>query len=204
MAEQRYQAVLAVITRRPDRCARWPNDHGVSRQSVYMRWIANYEAAGLAATGRPFSSAGESCPHQIAAEPWRFRPYTGAAQRMHPTWGQRRIHHELAEARSTTMPSESAIYRALTRNGLLDPGHTAPQEEQLHTVGERGPADGAVADGRHGRGASRRWLREPRCSPASMTTHGSVWPPGLMTRGRTPPVSHESSPSPFAPLWRAR
>jgi len=59
-----------------------------------------------------------SCPHQIAAQ---VEAAICEMRRMHPGWGQRRIAHELARARDD-VPSESAIYRTLARNGLLIPG----------------------------------------------------------------------------------
>jgi len=115
VVEQRYAAVLEV-TRDGLSVAEVGERHGVSRQSVYT-WIANYEAGGLAGlvdrSHRP-----TSCPHQISSV---LEAAICELRRLHPGWGQRRIAHELARVRDD-VPSESAIYRALARNGLLIPG----------------------------------------------------------------------------------
>jgi transposase InsO family protein len=115
VVEQRYAAVLEV-TRDGLSVAEAAERHGVSRQSIYT-WLANYEAGGLAGlVDRSHKPA--SCPHQISAQ---VEAAICEMRRMHPGWGQRRIAHELARVRDD-VPSESAIYRTLARNGLLIPG----------------------------------------------------------------------------------
>jgi transposase InsO family protein len=115
VVEQRYAAVLEVI-RDCLTVAEVAERHGVSRQSIYT-WLANYEAGGLAGLADR-SHKPASCPHQISAQ---VEAAICEMRRTHPTWGQRRIHHELAKVRDD-VPSESAIYRTLARNGLLIPG----------------------------------------------------------------------------------
>ena len=115
VVEQRYAAVLEVV-RDGLSVAEVAEQHGVSRQSIYT-WIANYEAGGLAGLADR-SHKPASCPHQIAPE---LEAAICEMRRTHPGWGQRRIAHELARARDD-VPSQSAIYRALARNGLLIPG----------------------------------------------------------------------------------
>ena len=64
VAEQRYQAVLAVISDGEtvtDVAARF----GVSRQTVHA-WLAKYEAGGLENLGDG-SHRPRSCPHQMLA-----------------------------------------------------------------------------------------------------------------------------------------
>ena len=64
VAEQRYQAVLAVIGEGgtvTEVAGRW----GVSRQSVHS-WLARYEAGGLEGLADR-SHRPSSCPHQMAA-----------------------------------------------------------------------------------------------------------------------------------------
>src|ERR1700761_673356 len=114
VAEQRYQAVMSVIS---DGLAIWQvaEKVGVSRQTLHC-WLARYEAEGLEGlvdrSHRPVS-----CPHQMPAvveaallELRRSRPY----------WGPRRLVFELAKRQVSPLPSESAAYRALVRAGMID------------------------------------------------------------------------------------
>ncbi len=81
VAEQRYQAVLAVISDGLS-VSQFAEKVGVSRQTLHM-WLARYEAEGLEGlvdrSHRPVS-----CPHQMPAEVEaellelrRSRPYWG-------------------------------------------------------------------------------------------------------------------------------
>jgi transposase len=113
VAEQRYQAVLAVISdgRTVTEVAAAV---GVSRQSLHA-WLARYEAEGL--EGLVDRS------HRPHAHPWQMPPEVEAAvleaRRTHPGWGARRIVIELARKGVTT--SASAVYRCLHRAGLIEP-----------------------------------------------------------------------------------
>lgn len=115
VAEQRYQAVLSVIS---DGLAigQVAEKVGVSRQTLHS-WLARYEAEGLDGlvdrSHRPVSG-----PHQMSAvveaellELRRSRPY----------WGPRRLVFELGKRAVVPLPSESAAYRALVRAGMIDP-----------------------------------------------------------------------------------
>jgi transposase InsO family protein len=115
VAEQRYQAVMAVIADGLS-ISQVAEKAGVSRQTLHA-WLARYEASGLEGlvdrSHRPVS-----CPHQMPAvveaallELRRSRPY----------WGPRRLVFELAKRRVRPVPSESAAYRALVRAGMIDP-----------------------------------------------------------------------------------
>jgi transposase InsO family protein len=115
VAEQRYQAVLAVISDGLS-ISQVAEKVGVSRQTLHA-WLARYEAEGLEGlvnrSHRPVS-----CPHQMPAvveaallELRRSRPY----------WGPRRLVFELAKRRVAPVPSESAAYRALVRAAMIDP-----------------------------------------------------------------------------------
>src|SRR6476620_1823211 len=92
VAEQRYQAVLAVISD-GETVTSVASRFGVSRKTVHD-WLAKYEAGGLDGlvdrSHRP-----RSCPHQmgtaVEVEVVRLR-------RVHPEWGPRRIVYELARA----------------------------------------------------------------------------------------------------------
>lgn len=136
MAEQRYQAVLAVIAQGEtvkDVAARW----GVSRQTMHS-WLARYEVGGLEgladASHRPLS-----CPHQMPAA---VEVKVLEMRRAHPYWGARRIAFELARAKISPTPSESAVYRCLLRAGVIE--------------------------GRPRRGADRRWRRWERGRPMEL------------------------------------
>jgi transposase InsO family protein len=115
VAEQRYQAVLAVISDGLS-ISQAAQKVGVSRQTLHS-WLARYEEAGLEGlidrSHRP-----ASCPHQMPAtveaallELRRWRPY----------WGPRRLVFELAKRKVSPLPSESAAYRALVRAQMIDP-----------------------------------------------------------------------------------
>ena len=128
MAEQRYQAVLAVIADGLD-VKSAAEKSGVSRQTLHS-WLARYEADGLEGlvdrSHRPVS-----CPHQMPAE-------TQAAvlelRRQHRYWGPRRIRCELGRRRLVPvgqLPSASAIYRCLTRAGLIEPARRHRRSERF-------------------------------------------------------------------------
>jgi transposase len=115
VAEQRYQAVLAVIgdglsiSQVASKC-------GVSRQTLHS-WLARYEEAGLEGlidrSHRP-----ASCPHQMPAE---VEAALLELRRSRPYWGPKRLVFELAKRKVSPVPSESAAYRALVRAQMIDP-----------------------------------------------------------------------------------
>jgi transposase InsO family protein len=117
VAEQRYQAVLAVIGEGrtvTEVAGQW----GVSRQTMHA-WLAKYEAGGLEgladASRRP-----RSCPHQMSGA---VETVILELRRVHPYWGPRRIAFEVAKRKlvhSDELPSESAVYRCLVRAGVID------------------------------------------------------------------------------------
>ena len=116
VAEQRYQAVLAVI------------EYGVpvtvvaeklrvSRQTVHA-WLSRYAGGGLQALvdgpHRP-----RSCPHQmVAAVELRLVELRS----LHPGWGPDRLHYRLEREGVDPVPSRAAIARALVRLGRVRPG----------------------------------------------------------------------------------
>ena len=118
MVEQRYQAVLAVIADGLD-VKTAADKTGVSRQTLHS-WLARYEADGLEGlldrSHRP-----RSCPHQMPAE---VEVVVLELRRQHRYWGPRRIRCEVERRQLVPvrqLPSASAIYRALTRAGLVEP-----------------------------------------------------------------------------------
>jgi transposase InsO family protein len=115
VAEQRYQAVMAVIGDGLT-VSQAAEKTGVARQTLH-RWLARYEAQGLEGlvdrSHRPVS-----CPHQMPAV---VEAAVVELRRSRPYWGPRRLVFELAKRRVSPVPSESAVYRALVRAGMIDP-----------------------------------------------------------------------------------
>ena len=113
VAEQRYRAVLAVISEGRT-VTEVAAAVGVSRQTLHF-WLGRYEGGGL--DGLADRS------HRPTAHPQQMPPAVEAAvleaRRNHPSWGPRRIVIELGRRGVTT--SKSAVYRCLLRCGLIEP-----------------------------------------------------------------------------------
>src|SRR4051794_6576308 len=125
VAEQRYQAVLAVIgdgRTITEVAAQW----AVSRQTLHA-WLGRYEAEGLDGLADR-SHRPASCPHQMAAA---VAATVLELRRAHRYWGARRIALELDRKRLVdgVVPSESAVYRCLVRAGVIDPVRRHPRKE---------------------------------------------------------------------------
>ncbi|MEA2001475.1 MAG: IS481 family transposase [Actinomycetota bacterium] len=114
VVEQRYQAVLEVLGGATvvDVARRY----GVARQTVHG-WLRRYASQGLAGLVDR-SSKPASCPHQTSAV---IEARIVEMRRAHPGWGPRTIGYYLEREGVTSVPSRSAIYRALIRHGLIDP-----------------------------------------------------------------------------------
>lgn len=115
VVEQRYQAVLAVISDGLS-ISQVASKVGVSRQTLHA-WLARYEAEGLEGLADR-SHRPASCPHQMPAQ---VEAAVLELRRSRPYWGPRRLVFELAKRNVRPVPSESAVYRALLRAGLIDP-----------------------------------------------------------------------------------
>jgi transposase InsO family protein len=115
VAEQRYQAVMAVISDGLS-VSQVAEKVGVSRQTLHA-WLARYEAEGLEGlvdrSHRPVW-----CPHQMPAH---VEAALLELRRSRPYWGPRRLVFELAKRQVVPVPSESAAYRALRRAAMIDP-----------------------------------------------------------------------------------
>jgi transposase len=104
VAEQRYQAVLAVISDRLS-ISQVASKVGVSRQSLHA-WLARYEAEGLdGLADRSHRLA--SCPHQMPAS---VEAVVLELRRSRPYWGPRRLVFELAKRGIRPVLSASAVY----------------------------------------------------------------------------------------------
>ena len=133
MAEQRYQAVLAVISDGLS-ISQVAQKVGVSRQTLHS-WLARYEAEGLEGL-KDRSRRPVSCPHQMPAE---VEATLLELRRSRPYWGPRRLVFELAKRKVLPVPSESAAYRALVRAGMIIP-HLRDRRSRKWKRWERGAA----------------------------------------------------------------
>jgi transposase len=115
VAEQRHQAVLAVIADGLT-VRQVASKVGVSRQTMHA-WLARYEAEGLEGLADR-SHRSRWCPHQMPAE---VEAAVLELRRTRPCWGPRRLVYELGKRGIEQVPSESGVYRALVRAGMIDP-----------------------------------------------------------------------------------
>jgi hypothetical protein len=79
--------------------------------------MSRYEVGGLEALSDG-SQRPKSVPHQMAA---KIETTVLEMRRHHPGWGPVRLRYELERA-DIVAPSHMAIYRALLRHGLIQPG----------------------------------------------------------------------------------
>lgn len=131
VVEQRYQAVLAVISDGLS-ISQVASKVGVSRQTLHA-WLARYEAEGLEGLADRSHRPG-SCPHQMPAA---VEAAVLELRRSRPYWGPRRLVFELARRQVAPVPSESAVYRALLRAGVIDP-HVRDRRSRKWKRWERG------------------------------------------------------------------
>jgi transposase InsO family protein len=115
VAEQRFNAVMEVI-RDGLTVTEVAERYGVSRQTVHG-WLRRYRTGGLDALADR-SHRPDTCPHQMPAD---LEARICELRRHHPQWGQRRLAHELVRAGIDPPPGLTSIYRALVRNGLIQP-----------------------------------------------------------------------------------
>jgi transposase InsO family protein len=113
VAEQRYRAVLEVAAGVP--VTEVAERYGVSRQSVHA-WLRRYREEGLPGLA--------DRSHRVRSHPWQIAPEVEAAvcelRRSHPSWGPKRLVFEMGR-RGLGSVTRSAVYRALVRNGLIEP-----------------------------------------------------------------------------------
>jgi transposase InsO family protein len=114
--EQRYDAVVAVI-RDGLSVSEVALKFGVSRQSLY-RWMARYEEGGLEGLAER-SHRPKRVPHQMAAD---LEARVLEMRRLHPNWGPVTLQNRLLRSGVEGPPSTMAIYRALVRHRLVEPG----------------------------------------------------------------------------------
>jgi transposase len=113
VTEQRYRAVPEVRAGVP--VTEVAERYGVSRQRVHA-WLRRYRDEG------PSGLADRS--HKVHHHPWQIPPELEAAicemRRTHPKWGPRRLVFEMDRC-GHGIVTRSTVYRALVRNGLIEP-----------------------------------------------------------------------------------
>ena len=112
--EQRYDAVLGVI-REGFSVTEVAQKFGVSRQSVHT-WMQRYEEGGFEAL-KDRSSRPKTSPAQIAGV---IEARILELRRHHPSWGPVHLRYQLKVEGVSPLPSESTVYRALVRSGLIE------------------------------------------------------------------------------------
>jgi transposase InsO family protein len=177
VAEQRYLAVLAVIAEGHP-VSSVAQQWGVSRQTVHA-WLSRYEDAGLEGLSDR-SHRPATCPHQMPA---LVEAAVLEMRRQHRAWGPRRIVVELGRRNVGPLPSESGVYRALSRAGLIEPGARRRRKEswkrwergapmelwQMDVVGGIGLADGSAVKALTGVDDHSRFCVSATLMPAERT-----------------------------------
>jgi len=123
VAEQRFNAVMEVL-RDGLTVIEVADRYGVSRQTVHG-WLGRYRTGGLEALA-DHSHRPRRCPHQMPAA---IEGRLCELRRRHPQWGQRRLAYELVRDGVDPPPGLTSIYRALIRNGLIQP--KAPRRRKV-------------------------------------------------------------------------
>jgi transposase InsO family protein len=153
----------------------------VSRQSVHA-WLARYEAGGLEGLADR-SHRPRGCPHQMSPQ---TEVRVLELRRVHRSWGARRIAFELARLGLEPVPSESGVYRALVRAGLIEAGGRRRRKEEWRRWERGAPMElwqmdvvggFLLADGSHAKALT------------GIDDHSRFWvSAALMARERTRPV----------------
>src|ERR1700757_661460 len=115
VSEMRYRAGLGVLDGAV--ISTVACRYGVSRQSVHA-WLRRYARDGAVLNLEDRSSRPHGCPHQMAAG---VEARVLVLRDAHPRWGPTRIVYELAREGVIPVPGRSSVYRALVRNGRIDP-----------------------------------------------------------------------------------
>src|SRR6201997_5403801 len=115
VSEMRYRAVLEVLDGAVISAV--ARRYGVSRQTVHA-WLRRYAREGAVLNLEDRSARAHGCPHQMAPE---LEARVLVLRDAHPRWGPTRIVYELEREGVVAVPSRSSVYRALVRNGRIDP-----------------------------------------------------------------------------------
>jgi transposase InsO family protein len=115
VSELRYRAVLEVLDGAV--ISTVALRYGVSRQTVHA-WLRRYACDGAVLNLEDRSSRPHGCPHQMAPA---LEARVLVLRDQNPRWGPTRIVYELTREGVVPVPGRSSVYRALVRNGRIDP-----------------------------------------------------------------------------------
>jgi len=115
VSELRYRAVLEVLDGAT--VTEVARRFGVARQTVHV-WLRRYAAEGAVVNLADRSSRPHWCPHQMPAA---VEARVLSIRDAHPGWGPDRIRYQLDREAVSPVPGRSGVYRALVRNGRIDP-----------------------------------------------------------------------------------
>jgi transposase InsO family protein len=115
LVEQRYQAVLEVLTDSAS-VTDVARRYGVARQTVH-EWLRRYAREGLRGLADR-SSRPLSCPHQMDPV---VEARVVEMRRAHPGWGPRTILYWLEREGLVPLPGRTSVERCLIRHGLVTP-----------------------------------------------------------------------------------
>jgi transposase InsO family protein len=115
VSELRYRAVLEVLDGAV--ISTVARRYGVSRQTVHA-WLRRYAREGAVLNLEDRSSRPHGCPHQMSPE---LEARVLVLRDANPRWGPTRIVYELGREGVVAVPGRSSVYRALVRNGRIDP-----------------------------------------------------------------------------------
>src|SRR5882757_4294007 len=115
VSEMRYRAVLEVLDGAVINAV--ARRYGVSRQTVHA-WLRRYAREGAVLNLEDRSSRPHRCPHQMAPA---VEARVLVLRDLNPRWGPTRIVYELTREGVVAVPGRSSVYRALVRNGRIDP-----------------------------------------------------------------------------------
>ena len=200
MAEQRYEAVRAVIAD-GETVTEFAARFGVARKTVHA-WLARYEAGGLDGLADR-SHRPRSCPHQMTGA---VEVALAGLRLAHPSWGPRRLVFELARS-GVPAVSESAACRALARLNLIDPAARRPRDRkwkrweraapmelwQMDVVG--GFGSGCAAAARHTTVLDSMTFRRMMRYRSAACDHGQDVPRGWLRRCRLAACCSDATPS---------
>ncbi|GAB3077357.1 hypothetical protein GCM10027053_47340 [Intrasporangium mesophilum] len=115
VSELRYRAVLEVLDGAT--VTEVARRFGVARQTVHV-WLRRYAMDGAVLNLQDRSSRPHTCPHQMPAV---VEARVLTIRDANPRWGPDRIRYQLQREGIVPVPGRSGVYRALVRNGRIDP-----------------------------------------------------------------------------------